>query len=87
MLHTTLPPPMLVDEFPLPALGAACLNTLCRSRTLAISVQGRCCDTIARLPSTRAALVIQIQWVINICHHLEGLVTNYYWLGYGKNYY
>lgn len=37
----------------------------------------RCYDAVARLPSTRAALVIQIQGDINICHHFKRLVINY----------
>ena len=79
MLHATLSPPMLVDGSPQPALGAVCLNfwpnltkVWLRTRALAIGVklQWLDCDKINRFPSTRAALVIQIQWVINICHHL-----------------
>lgn len=48
-------------------------------------LQWPCCDTVARaaaeqpataqiLPFTMAALIIQIPWVINICHHLKGIL-------------
>lgn len=55
-----------------------------KSQTLTISVKLTFYYNIARLPSTRVALVIQKHWIINICHHLKGLVKDYFWLGYRK---
>lgn len=77
-------PQLLTSGQTWPRFGSAGQSNKSQSLAIGVNLGWPCYDTIARLPSTRAALVVKIQWVINICHHLEGLVTNYYSLEYGK---